>query len=392
MALAVVIAVVSVAALLFTLGQYRETRARSLAVEAQVRELRTERESLKRQADEVNSMLTEDQRRTLNAAHLILDRKNFSWSRLFADLESTLPQQVRVSRITVRDISQAGGRTRADLELAVAAKTAPDVTRMMAQMAASGIFAADLLTQTPETRGGGSGIEATLRVRYSPRVRPRAPPVEPPDGALRAPRVLAGAEGARVDERTAMTSAGAREARRACSARVSGAVARFRGGAARACSGVPEITRPRGRVPLLFRRRLALLLLLVRSARLVRWRPRRAVAGHILAAGRTSTRKSARTEVSTIVADRRLRPRAGAREVSSCRSTRSDDKRAHGLPARSSPSSTDESARGASGRRQPRRQSHGADRLPVLDITSNRGTTLTSAASSRPGAQARFVV
>ena len=177
--LAVVIAAVSIAVLLFTLGQYRQTRARSLAVEAQVRALRTERESLKRQAEEVNSMLTEDQRRTLDAAHLILDRKNFSWSRLFADLESTLPQQVRVSRITVRDISQAGGRTRADLELAVAGRGAADVTRMMAQMASSGIFAADLLTQTPESRGG-TGVEATLRVRYAPSAgRPAAaPPVE----------------------------------------------------------------------------------------------------------------------------------------------------------------------------------------------------------------------
>ncbi|MCA1616483.1 MAG: hypothetical protein LC800_20790 [Acidobacteria bacterium] len=145
--LAVIIAAVSVAALVFTLGQYRGARARSLAVESQVRELRTEHDSLKRQAEEVNSRLTEDQRRTLDAAHLILDRKNFSWSRLFADLESTLPQSVRVSRITVRDISQAGGRTRADLELAVTARSAADVTRMMAQMVSSGIFAADLLTQ-----------------------------------------------------------------------------------------------------------------------------------------------------------------------------------------------------------------------------------------------------
>lgn len=177
--LAVIIAAVSVAALVFTLGQYREARSRTLAVESQVRELRTEHDSLKRQAEEVNSRLTEDQRRTLDAAHLILDRKNFSWSRLFADLESTLPQSVRVSRITVRDISQAGGRTRADLELAVAAKSAADVTRMMAQMVSSGIFAADLLTQTPETRGG-TGVEATLRVRYSPSAgRPAAaPPVE----------------------------------------------------------------------------------------------------------------------------------------------------------------------------------------------------------------------
>lgn len=185
--LAVVIAAVSVAVLVFTLGQYRDARGRADAVDAQVRGLRAERETLRKQAEEVNNLLTDEQRRTLEAAHLILDRKNFRWSQLFADLESTLPQSVRVARITVRDISQAGGRTRADLELAVVGRTAADVTRMMAQMASAGIFAADLLTQTPETRGG-TGVEATLRVRYTPSPgRPAAAaPVESTAGS-RAP-------------------------------------------------------------------------------------------------------------------------------------------------------------------------------------------------------------
>jgi len=177
--LAAVIALVSAAAMVFTLGEYRRTRERALMVEQDVRSLRTERDALRSQAEAVNSMLTDEQRRTLEAAHLILGRKNFSWSRLLADLEATLPPAVRVSRITVRDIDAAGGRTRADLELAVVGKSASEVNRLIADLARASIFAADLLTMTPETRGG-SGVEATLRVRYTPGAgRPAsAPPAD----------------------------------------------------------------------------------------------------------------------------------------------------------------------------------------------------------------------
>lgn len=165
--LAAVIALVSVAGMVFAVREYGRTRERAVGVEQDVRGLRTERDGLRAQAETVNNLLTEDQRRTLEAAHLITGRKNFSWSRLLADLESTLPQSVRVSRITVRDIGVTGGRTRAELELAVVGKSAADVNRLIADLARPGLFNADLLTMTPETRGG-SGVEATLRVRYSP--------------------------------------------------------------------------------------------------------------------------------------------------------------------------------------------------------------------------------
>ena len=177
--LGAIIALVSVAAMVFTFGEYRRTRERAASVEQDVRGLRTERDALRAQAEAVNNMLTEDQRRTLEAAHLITGRKNFSWSRLLADLESTLHPSVKVSRITVRDIDASAGRTRAELELAVVGKAAADVNRLIADLARSGIFTADLLTMVPETRGG-SGVEATLRVRYTPGAgRPTsAPPAD----------------------------------------------------------------------------------------------------------------------------------------------------------------------------------------------------------------------
>jgi Tfp pilus assembly protein PilN len=165
--IAVVVALVSVVALVFTLSQWRETRARSLVVERDVQGLHAESDQLRQQAGEINGQFTDEQRRTLDAAHLIVDRRNFSWSRLLADLETTLPQGVRVSRITVRDINGSGGRARAELELAVLARNAADVTNMIGGMAGSGIFSADLLTQSQAPKGE-AGIEATMRVRYTP--------------------------------------------------------------------------------------------------------------------------------------------------------------------------------------------------------------------------------
>jgi Tfp pilus assembly protein PilN len=168
---AIVVALFSIAALVFTFSLWRDAHQRAAMVESDVRGLRSESDELKKQAGEINESLTDEQRRTLDAAHLIVDRKNFSWSRLFADLETTLPQGVRVSRITVRDINGSGRGARAELELAVVARNATDVTSMMGQMANSGIFSADLLTQTPAPKGE-AGIEATLRVRYEPISRP----------------------------------------------------------------------------------------------------------------------------------------------------------------------------------------------------------------------------
>lgn len=158
---AVVVACVSVAALIFTVSGFRQTRDRANLIEQDVRGLRTEEDSLRARAEAVTQALTPEQRRTLEAAHSIIDRRNFSWSRLFADLEAALPQGVRVSRIGVREVTQTGG---AELELAVVARNATDITGMLGAMAQGRTFAAALLTENKSDKG----IESTLRVRYTP--------------------------------------------------------------------------------------------------------------------------------------------------------------------------------------------------------------------------------
>ncbi len=163
------VAVASLVALVLIVGAARQAQARADRIEADVRELRLREQDLRTKGEAVAQSLTPEQRLVLDAAHEIVDRKNFSWTRLLADLESVLPTTVRVARISVRDTRQVNGQTRADLELTVVGRTPADITRLLGEMARTGIFSADLLTQTPRTAKGEPGVEAALRVYYTPR-------------------------------------------------------------------------------------------------------------------------------------------------------------------------------------------------------------------------------
>jgi len=175
---ATVVASVSVLALVFIVGWGREAQARAARAEADVQQLRQQETDLRAKAQAVSASLKPEQRLVLDAAHEIVDRKNFSWSRLLADLESTLSGNVRVARISVRDTHQVNGQTRAELELTVVGKTPTDITQMIGKMAGTGIFDAELLTQQPRAAKGEPGTEATLRVRYTPRTGASTKPEE----------------------------------------------------------------------------------------------------------------------------------------------------------------------------------------------------------------------
>lgn len=167
--IATVITCVSVVALIITIGQGSQIRAQADAVERDLRALRTEANALRAKASEVKESLPPEQLQTLEAAHLLVARKRFSWSRLLADLESSLPANIRVTRIRVRDVARRSGQTLAELELTVVGKEPDDITGMISEMDRAGTFAADLLTVNPRTAKGESGTEAMLRVRYTPR-------------------------------------------------------------------------------------------------------------------------------------------------------------------------------------------------------------------------------
>ncbi|MFN2491753.1 MAG: hypothetical protein ABR501_02580 [Pyrinomonadaceae bacterium] len=187
-----VVIFVSLVSLVFILRGTRNAAVQVAVVQKDINTLRQQAQSLRQQAEAVKNSLTPEQLQTLDAAHTLVDRKRFSWSRLFADLESALPGSVRVKRIAVREVATHGEETLAELELTVVAKAPATVTEMIAEMDRAGIFHAELRSQTLQRGRGESGAEYELYVVYHPLA---GAPIATPPVALNGPASLS-SEGA----------------------------------------------------------------------------------------------------------------------------------------------------------------------------------------------------
>lgn len=159
----------SLLSLVFIVRDTRRANAQSASVQNDINALGQQEHVLRQQAEAVRNSLTPEQLQTLAAAHTLVDRKHFSWSRLLADLESALPGNVRVKRIAVRGIVTRAEQTLAELELTVVAKSPATVTDMIAEMDRAGIFQAELRSQNLQRGRGETGAEYELYVVYRPR-------------------------------------------------------------------------------------------------------------------------------------------------------------------------------------------------------------------------------
>ena len=164
-----VVLLVSVIGLFLVVHLTSQANSEAAVVQVDINRLRQQEQNLMEQAKAVQNTLTPDQQLTLKAAHQLVDRKRFSWSRLFADLEASLPGSVRVSRIAVRDVTPQGDQMVAELDLAVFAKTPTTITEMISSMDRAGVFHAELRSQNLQKGRGESGTEYELYVVYRPR-------------------------------------------------------------------------------------------------------------------------------------------------------------------------------------------------------------------------------
>ncbi len=164
-----IISVASLVALILIVSVTSRTNTKADAVERDLNNLTSQIAALRQQAADVKDAMTPEQRNSLLAAQSLVDRKRFSWSRLFADLEAALPGGIRVTRISVRDVAQRGEQTIAILELAVIEKSPNSVTGMIAEMDRGGVFQAEPVAQALQKGRGETGTEWTMRVRYTPR-------------------------------------------------------------------------------------------------------------------------------------------------------------------------------------------------------------------------------
>ncbi len=157
---------ISLFSLVFIVRGTAQANSQAALVQADINKLKQEENSLVNTAQQVKDSLTPEQVQLLRAAHQLVDRKRFSWSRLLADLESALPGTVRVSRIAVKDVAPEGT---AQLDLVVLAKSPTTITEMISAMDHAGVFHAELRAQNLQKGRGESGTEYELFVVYRPR-------------------------------------------------------------------------------------------------------------------------------------------------------------------------------------------------------------------------------
>ena len=168
-ALAALVLFVSLIGLVFVVRLTTITRTEANRLEAQINELKQKEQGLLTTAKQVENSLTPEQQQALPAAHQLVDRKGFSWSRFLADLEGSLPEKVKVTRIAVRDVNKEGDQTVAQLDLAVFAKDAATISDMVTRMHEQGIFEAEIRNQNLQKGRGEAGTEYELFVIYRSR-------------------------------------------------------------------------------------------------------------------------------------------------------------------------------------------------------------------------------
>ena len=163
------IAIISIVALIYIAQSTFRTNAQISATQRQIDDLQKQTRLIAKRAKDIETALTADQKKDLKFAHALVDRKRFSWARLFSDLEQSLPGSVRVSRILVKEVHMQGDRPVADLDLIVASKAPTNVTEMIQEMQSEGVFTAVMVSQNPQRGRGETGSEYELNVHYVPR-------------------------------------------------------------------------------------------------------------------------------------------------------------------------------------------------------------------------------
>ena len=168
--LTAIILFVSFIGLVLVVQLTRSANREAARAQLEINTLKQKEQALLEAAKSVKASYTGDQQQALPAAHQLVERKKFAWSGLLAELEASLPNNVKVSRISVEDVTKEGDQTVAQLELAVFAENASTITDMIASMHQQGIFQLLLRQQDLQKGRGEKGTEYEFFVIY--RARP----------------------------------------------------------------------------------------------------------------------------------------------------------------------------------------------------------------------------
>ena len=168
-ALTAIVLLISMVGLIIVVRLTTVARKQGDVAQVEINALKQQEKTLLDTAQAVKEQLTPEQQQAVPSAHELIDRKRFSWSGLLADLESSLPNNVKVSRIAVRDVATNGDQTVAALDLALFANSPSTISEMIADMHQEGVFQLELRSQNLQKGRGEQGTEYEFDVIYRSR-------------------------------------------------------------------------------------------------------------------------------------------------------------------------------------------------------------------------------
>lgn len=168
-ALTAIVLFVSFVGLVIVVRLTTVANKQAATLQVEINALKQQEKTLMDSAQAVKNELPPQQQQAVPAAHELIDRKKFSWSRLLADLEASLPGNVKVSRIAVHDVATQGDQTVATLELALFTRNPATMSEMIAAMHQEGVFQLVLRSQNLQKGRGEQGTEYEFDVIYRSR-------------------------------------------------------------------------------------------------------------------------------------------------------------------------------------------------------------------------------
>ncbi len=168
-ALTAIVLFVSVIGLILVVRLTTVANKQAATTQLEINTLKQQEKALLETAQAVKDSLTPQQQEAVPSAHKLIDRKQFAWSKLLADLETSLPNSVRVSRITVRDVMTQGDQTIAALDLAVFSNNPTIISEMISAMHEEGVFQLVMRSQNLQKGRGEQGTEYEFDVVYRAR-------------------------------------------------------------------------------------------------------------------------------------------------------------------------------------------------------------------------------
>lgn len=168
-ALTAIVLFVAVIGLIIVVRLTTVANRQAAVIQIENNALKQQEKALMETASAIKKEMPPEQQKAVPAAHKLIDRKLFSWSRLLADFEAALPSNVRVSRIAVRDVATQADSRIATLDLAVFTQDPATISQMIAKMHQEGIFQLVLRSQNLAKGRGEKGTEYEFDVIYRAR-------------------------------------------------------------------------------------------------------------------------------------------------------------------------------------------------------------------------------